>query len=92
MSQRIYVGNLSLHTTEQNLVALFEQIGQVASVTLITECDTGQSQGCAFVEMGDKDAAHAIAELNGVEVGGRALTVNAAHPRQERRGNGGYHD
>ena len=95
MSQRISVGNLSLQTTEQNLVALFTQIGQVKSVTIITDRDTDQSQGCACVEMGDEDAAQAIAQLNGVEVGGRALTVNAARPHEERggrRGDGGHHD
>ena len=80
MSQRIYVGNLSLQTTEQNLVALFTQIGQVESVTIITDHNTDQSQGCAFVEMGDEDAAQAISELNGVEVGGRALTVKRSVP------------
>jgi len=89
MSKRIYVGNLSLQTTEQNLFALFEQIGQVASVTIITDRDTDQSKGFAFVEMGDEDAEQAIAQLNGTEVGGRSLTVNAARPHEERGGRGG---
>ena len=82
-------GNLSLQTTEQNLFALFAQIGQVESVTIITERDTGQSKGFAFVEMGDEDAEQAIAQLNGTEVGGRLLTVNTARPREER---GGHRD
>jgi cold-inducible RNA-binding protein len=89
MSKRIYVGNLSLQTTEQNLFALFAQIGQVESVTIITDRDTDQSKGFAFVEMGDEDAEQAIAQLNGTEVGGRSLTVNPAHPREER---GGHRD
>jgi cold-inducible RNA-binding protein len=95
MSTRIYVGNLSLQTTEQNLFALFTQIGQVASVTIITDHDTDQSKGFAFVEMGDADAETAIAQLNGTEVGGRSLTVNVARPREERgdhRGDVGHRD
>ena len=95
MSKRIYVGNLSLQTTEQNLFALFAQIGQVESVTIITERDTDQSKGFAFVEMGDEDAEQAIAQLNGTEVGGRALTVHTARPRKERSGrrsDGGHRD
>ena len=96
MSTRIYVGNLSLQTTEQNLVALFEQMGQVESVTIVTNCDTDQSKGFAFVEMGDEDAEKAIAEFNGTEVGGRSLTVTAARPREERGscrgGDGGHRD
>jgi RNA recognition motif-containing protein len=86
MSKRIYVGNLSLQTTEQNLFALFTHIGQVESVTIITDRDTDQSKGFAFVEMGDEDAEKAIAQLNGAEVGGRSLTVNIARPREERGG------
>jgi cold-inducible RNA-binding protein len=95
MSKRIYVGNLSLQTTEQNLFALFAQIGQVESVTIITDRATDRSQGFAFVEMGDEDAEQAIAQLNGTEVGGRSLTVNTAHPREEpggRRGDGSHRD
>ena len=95
MSKRIYVGNLSLQTTEQNLFALFAQIGQVASVTIITDRDTDQSKGFAFVEMGDEDAEQAIAQLNGTEVGGRSLMVNIARPREERGGrcsDGGHRD
>jgi RNA recognition motif-containing protein len=89
MSKRIYVGNLSFQTTEHDLSALFAQIGQVESVNLITDRDTGRSKGFAFVEMGDEDAKKAIAQLNGTEVGGRALTVNEARPREERGGQGG---
>jgi cold-inducible RNA-binding protein len=90
VSKRIYVGNLSFQTTEHDLSALFEQIGQIESVKIITDRDTGRSKGFAFVEMGDKDAEKAIAQLNGVAVGGRALTVNEARPREERSGRGDY--
>jgi cold-inducible RNA-binding protein len=89
MSKRIYVVNLSLQATEQKLFALFAQIGQVESVTIITDRDTDQSKGVAFVEMGDEDAEQAIAQLNGTKVGGRSLTVNTARPREER---GGHRD
>jgi RNA recognition motif-containing protein len=91
MTKRIYVGNLSYQTTEHDLASLFEQIGQVESVDIITDRDTGRSKGFAFVEMGSEDADKAIAQLNGTEVNGRPLTVNEARPREERSGNrGGY--
>ena len=91
MSKRIYVGNLSYQTTENDLTSLFEQVGQVESVNIITDRDTGRSKGFAFVEMGSEDADKAIAQFNGAEVNGRALTVNEARPREERSGNrGGY--
>jgi cold-inducible RNA-binding protein len=61
MSKSIYVGNLSFQTTEDDLSALFEPIGQITSVKIITDRDTGQSKGFAFVEMGDEDADQAIA-------------------------------
>jgi RNA recognition motif-containing protein len=89
MSKRIYVGNLSFQTTEDDLSALFEQIGQVESVNIITDRDTGRSKGFGFVEMSDADAEKAIARLNGTEVGGRSLTVNEARPREDRGGRGG---
>ena len=89
MSKRIYVGNLSYQTTEGDLTSLFEQAGPVESVNIITDRDTGRSKGFAFVEMGADDAAKAIAQFNGAEVNGRALTVNEARPREERSGGGG---
>ena len=88
MSKRIYVGNLSYQTTENDLSALFEQVGQVESVNIITDRDTGRSKGFGFVEMSDEDAEKAIAQLNGTEVNGRSLTVNEARPREERSGGG----
>ena len=91
MSKRIYVGNLSYQTTEGDLTNLFEQVGQVDSVNIITDRDTGRSKGFAFVEMSVEDAEKAIAQFNGTEIDGRTLTVNEARPREERSGNrGGY--
>jgi RNA recognition motif-containing protein len=89
MSKRIYVGNLSYQTTENDLSALFEQAGQVESVNIITDRDTGRSKGFGFVEMSNEDAEKAIAQFNGQEVNGRTLTVNEARPREERSGGGG---
>jgi RNA recognition motif-containing protein len=89
MSKKIYVGNLSYQTTETDLTSLFEQAGQVDSVSIITDRDTGRSKGFAFVEMGNEDADKAIAQFNGAEVNGRALTVNEARPREDRSGGGG---
>ena len=89
MSKKIYVGNLSYQTTEGDLTTLFEQVGQVDSVNVITDRDTGRSKGFAFVEMAGDEADKAIAQFNGAEVNGRALTVNEARPREERSGGGG---
>jgi RNA recognition motif-containing protein len=91
MNKRIYVGNLSYQTTENDLTEMFEQVGEVASATIITDRDTGRSKGFAFVEMSSENADKAIEQLNGKEVDGRALTVNEARQREERSGNrGGY--
>jgi RNA recognition motif-containing protein len=89
MSKRIYVGNLSFSTTEQDLINMFSEVGNVESAQIITDRDTGRSKGFAFVEMSDGDAEQAINRFNGQEVGGRALTVNEARPREERGGGGG---
>jgi cold-inducible RNA-binding protein len=80
MSKKIYVGNLSFRTTEEELSALFEQVGVVESVSIITDRDTGRSKGFGFVSMNDDDAEKAIGQLNGKDFGGRALTVNEARP------------
>ena len=88
MSKRIYVGNLSYQTTENDLTNLFEEVGQVESVSIITDRDTGRSKGFAFVEMNSEDADKAITQFNGTEVNGRALTVNEARPREDRSGGG----
>jgi RNA recognition motif-containing protein len=80
MSKKIYVGNLSFRTTEEELAALFEQIGSVESVSIITDRDTGRSKGFGFVSMNDEEAEKAIAAFNGKDFGGRPLTVNEARP------------
>ena len=85
MAKKIYVGNLSFQTTEADLTSMFDQHGSVESVKIITDRDTGRSKGFGFVEMNDDEAAEkAIAELNGKEVGGRALTVNEARPMERK--------
>ena len=79
MSKRIYVGNLPYSATEPDLAAIFEQIGQVQSVKLITDRETGRSKGYGFVEMADEaDVATAISRFHGAEFQGRALTVSEA--------------
>ncbi len=86
----IYVGNMSYSTTEDELRTLFEEHGQVDAVRVISDRDTGRPKGFAFVEMPDgTEAEAAMSALNGQDVGGRALTVNEARPRTERRGGGG---
>jgi cold-inducible RNA-binding protein len=92
---KLYVGNLSFETTENDLQDLFEQHGQVSEVALMMDRMTGKSRGFAFVTMNDKAQADAaLAALNGKQVGGRALTVNEARPREERgpRSGGGGGD
>ncbi|MFQ5805011.1 MAG: RNA recognition motif domain-containing protein [Phycisphaerae bacterium] len=94
MLKKIYVGNLSYQTTEQDLETAFGEHGTVASVSIIRDRQTGNSRGFGFVEMeSDEAAAAAIATLNGAELDGRTLTVNEARPRRDRadrpRGRGG---
>ena len=91
MATKLYVGNLSFGTTEGDLRRLFEAQGTVGSCSLIMDKFTGKSRGFAFVEMSSPaEAAKAIAELNGKDCDGRALTVNEAKPREDRpRGGGG---
>lgn len=88
MGKRLYVGNLSYQTTETELTNLFEQVGPVESANIITDRDTGRSKGFGFVEMSSDDAEKAIAQFNGTDLNGRALTVNEARPREERSGGG----
>ncbi len=87
--KKLYVGNLSFKTTEDELADLFSEVGQTESVRIITDRDTGRSRGFGFVEMDDDNADRAIEKFNGMEIGGRALTVNEARPREERGGGGG---
>ncbi len=90
MGRKLYVGNLSYQTTEDDLKNMFGQCGTVASCQLIIDRFTSKSRGFGFIEMStDEEAKKAIAELNGKDVDGRALTVNEARPREERGGGGG---
>ena len=86
----IFVGNLSFDTSQDELQTAFAEFGAVERVNIVTDRDTGQPRGFAFVEMTEKDAAEkAIAQLNGIELGGRALNVNEARPKPSG-GGGGY--
>jgi len=88
--KNIYVGNVSFGTTEDGLRSLFEPYGAVGRVNVVTDRDTGQARGFAFVEMGnDGEGVKAISALNGHELDGRALSVNEAKPKEDR-GGGGY--
>ena len=86
----IFVGNLSYQTTQEELYAAFAQYGAVERVNIVTDRDTGQPRGFAFVEMTDaREAETAIQQLNGAELNGRALNVNEARPKPARTGFGG---
>ncbi|SRR6266567_2416617 len=88
--KNIYVGNLDFRTTEDELRKAFEVYGAVDRVNIVTDKDTGQPRGFAFVEMtNDPDGDKAIAGLNGTQVDGRALNVNEARPKTERAAGGG---
>jgi RNA recognition motif-containing protein len=90
MSTKLYVGNLAFQTTSQELQELFATAGTVESASVVEDRDTGRSRGFAFVEMSTKEeAASAIDQFNGKEVGGRPLKVNEAKPRENRSGGGG---
>ncbi|MFN0085343.1 MAG: RNA recognition motif domain-containing protein [Blastocatellia bacterium] len=90
MSVRLYVGNLPFSVSEQELEELFARSGPVISTNIVTDRDTGRSRGFAFVEMETSEGASAaISSLNGMELGGRELTVNEARPK-ESRGGGGF--
>ena len=85
MEAKLYVGNLSYDTTEDDLRSLFTQVGTVNEVALIKDRETGSSKGFAFVTMNSQEEANkAITQFNGQELGNRALTVNIARPREER--------
>ena len=82
---KLYVGNLSFETTENDLQDLFEKHGTVTDVSLMMDRVTGRSRGFAFITMGDKEqGTAAITAVNGTELNGRALTVNEARPREDR--------
>lgn len=88
----LFVGNLSFQTTQDELLAAFSQFGNVERVNIVTDRETGQPRGFAFVEMTERrDAETAISQLNGADLNGRTLNVNEARPKPEggRPGGGG---
>lgn len=85
MTKKLYVGNLSFETTEDDLRNLFGQVGPLESVQLIRDRDSGRFKGFGFVEMSAEDADKTIAQFNGKEHGGRPLTVNEARPKAVRK-------
>ncbi|TVQ36250.1 MAG: RNA-binding protein [Spirochaetaceae bacterium] len=90
MATKLYVGNLSFQTEEHDLRELFAQYGEVVSLNIVSDRDTGRSRGFAFVEMADKGSARsAETALNGYDLDGRQLKVNEAKPRNEGGGGGG---
>ncbi len=89
MPKRIYVGNLPFSASDEEVRALFEAYGEVASVHLVTDRETGRPRGFGFVEM-NTGADEAINALHQTEMGGRSLNVNEARPRQERPRRGGW--
>jgi RNA recognition motif-containing protein len=87
----IFVGNLSFQTSQDELTAAFQAYGNVERVNVVTDRDSGQPRGFAFVEMTEKrDADTAISQLNGAELNGRAMTVNEARPKPEGGRSGGF--
>ncbi|MBS1793264.1 MAG: RNA-binding protein [Acidobacteria bacterium] len=89
MSTKLYVGNLSFSTSNQDLESIFGRIGTVLSSQIIEDRETGRSRGFGFIEMSSREEAqNAISSLNGQEIDGRQLTVNEAKPRENRGGGG----
>ena len=90
MSIKLYVGNLSFSTSNEDLQQLFAQVGTVESATVVEDRDTGRSRGFGFVEMASKEEGQkAIEQFNGTDLNGRNLTVNEARPREDRGNRGG---
>ena len=90
MSMKLYVGNLSFQTSNEDLQQLFAQAGTVESASVVEDRETGRSRGFGFVEMSSTEEGNAaIQKFNGQEMGGRALNVNEAKPREDRGGRGG---
>lgn len=85
MTRKLYVGNLPFSASEEQLKALFSAQGEVRSVALITDRETGRPRGFGFVEMSDDDALRAVTALDGQDFGGRRLRVNEARQRAPRR-------
>lgn len=90
MGKKIYVGNLSFNVDSDQLSGVFAEFGNVDTVNVITDRETGRSKGFAFVEMStDSEAATAIQKLNGMELSGRAMNISEAKPQEPRRGGSG---
>jgi len=85
MSKRLFVGNLSFNTTEDEIKAVFSEVGAVESVDIVRDHETGRMKGFGFVDVSSADANKMIAQLNGKQIGGRALTVNEARPKTNSR-------
>jgi RNA recognition motif-containing protein len=91
LSKKIYIGNLPFSATEQDLRGLFETHGEIDSVNVIMDRETGRARGFAFVEMAEASAAdNAIRALDGSDMGGRSLRVNEAEDKRGGGGGGGY--
>lgn len=82
MSTTLYVGNLPWNTTTDQLCDFFASYGHVEGGRIITDRETGRSRGFGFIEVGEEDVEKITRELNGVEFGGRSLTINEARPKQ----------
>ena len=90
MSMKLYVGNLAYQTSSDDLQQLFAKAGTVETASVVEDRETGRSRGFGFVEMSSKEEGDAaIQQFNGHEIGGRALNVNEAKPRENRNGGGG---
>lgn len=87
MAQKLFVGNLPFKATEEQIRGLFEQHGEVQSVTLLSDRETGRPRGFGFVEMENAEAA--VSALNGYELDGRPMKVDVARERPQRSGGGG---
>jgi RNA recognition motif-containing protein len=91
METKLYIGNMSFDTTEDELRSMFSQAGTVEAVDIIKDRDTGRSRGFGFITMNNQaEAEKAISMFNGTTITDRALTVNIARPREERQNQGGY--
>jgi RNA recognition motif-containing protein len=96
VNKKLYIGNLPYSATAEEIRALFEQVGEITDVAVISDRETGRSKGFGFVEMATEELAQeAIQRFNGYSMNNRPLTVNEARPREERpprRDGGGYGD